>query len=1005
MPDPRQERLEAFTAWVKQHLTGDEKGEAQIFMDRLFKGFGHEGLKEAGATCELRVKKNDRGGTAFADLVWPPTVLIEMKRRGEDLSRHYTQAFDYWTKVLPHPRYVVLCNFDEFWVYDFNAQLYAPMDKVSLDDLPVRYGPLTFLFPSGGKPVFGNDHESVTREAADDLAWCFNSLVGRHVERGLAQRFILQMLVTLFAEDIGLLPRYFVRKLLDECVDPPSAFDLLGGLFTAMNTREGVGGGRYKGVDYFNGGLFNEAAALELDKSEIERLRKASNDDWSKVRPEIFGTLFEHSLGKQQRHAFGAHFTSHTDILKIVRPTIIEPWTTAIERARTLKELARLRNLLSGLRVLDPACGSGNFLYIAYREMRKLEARIAERQNELEKGMLRRGQVTLGVVRTKQFFGLDIDPFAVELAKVTLVLARKLAIDELHSTEPALPLDNLDDNFRACDALVTIPEGGIGPARTPWPDAHVIIGNPPFLGSKDLKPERGDAYAKELRALYPEIPGMADYCVYWIRRAHDHLPTCTPENALIGRAGLVGTQNIRNNKSREGGLDHVVKSGVIVEAVDNQPWSGEANVHVSIVNWVKIPEGVKAGAEQLVPARRKLWHRAVLGAEDSVGAAGSRTTVMGRRGRVRKDKSFELTYRECTEINSALSDTSDVSQAAVLIANTKPQRVFQGLTPGHDGFVLTPSEAAGMVVREPRSADIVHPYLIGRELVSGDGKPARFILDFEQRSQLESSTYSAAFARVESLVLPARKAKAEIGKTSDGELRPHHRRFLDRWWQLSWGRADMLAAFQALRGRYIACSRVTKRPIFVFISNDVRPGDALQTFAFDDDYSFGILSSSVHWQWFVTKCSKLKSDFRYTPASVFDTFPWPQSPTEKEVLAVAEAGLHVRMVRGKHLPASEGGLRALYRTLELPGQNPLKVAHEALDAAVVKAYGFSARRDVVQQLLDLNRSVAADEARGRMVTGPGIPRGFSKAAKLITKDCVHLADPAWAGQIGTVQVS
>src|SRR5439155_7758767 len=170
------------------------------------------------------------------------------------------------------------------------------------------------------------------------------------------------------------------------------------------------------------------------------------------------------------------------------------------------------------------------------------------------------------------FYGIDINPFAVELAKVTMMIARKLAIDELHVTEEALPLANLDANFTACDALL---DAQGNPAS--WPKADVIIGNPPFAGAKRLKPERGVDYVNAVRKAYPDVPGMADYCVYWFRKAHEALPPCQPEDPVAGRAGLVGTQNVRNNQSRVGGLDHVVKAGTIVEAVDNQPWSGEAN--------------------------------------------------------------------------------------------------------------------------------------------------------------------------------------------------------------------------------------------------------------------------------------------------------------------------------------------------------------------------------------------------------------------------------------------
>ena len=140
------------------------------------------------------------------------------------------------------------------------------------------------------------------------------------------------------------------------------------------------------------------------------------------------------------------------------------------------------------------------------------------------------------------------------------------------------------------------------------------------------------------------------------------------------------------------------------------------------------------------------------------------------------------------------------------------------------------------------------------------------------------------------------------------------------------------------------CSRVTKRPVFMFVSPGIRPGDALSCFSFQDDHSFGVLQSHVHWLWFMAKCSKLKSDFRYTPQSVFDTFPWPQGPSVAQIEAVAAAGCEVRRIRADALPKIKGGLRALYRTLELPGKNPLKDAHAALDAAVLDAYGLTPKK-------------------------------------------------------------
>ncbi|MFC5522572.1 DNA methyltransferase [Polaromonas jejuensis] len=955
-------RLAEFVTWVDTHITGDEKGEAQIFLDRLFKGFGHAGWKEAGATCEKRIK-NDNGGTSFADLVWKPVVVIEMKKRGTDLTKHYSQAFTYWTRLVPNrPRYAVLCNFDEFWVYDFETQLDTPVDKLSLSELPSKYGPLNFLFPGDVAPVFGNHQETVTRQAADKLAECFNLMIKRGVEQPLAQRFILQMLMALFAEDIGLLEKYFVTEVLDECKSKQDTYDLLGGLFEAMNTKGGAKGGRFKGVAYFNGGLFAEPARVELDADQRTLLKEASQFNWSKVRPEIFGTIFEHSLGKEARHATGAHFTSPVDIMKVVGPTIVTPWTELIERADTLGRLNELLARIENFTVLDPACGSGNFLYVAYRELKRLEARIYERMAAEYKSVDPQ-QRPFGFVSTRNFYGMDINPFAVDIAKVTMMLAHKLSIDELHINENALPLDNLDANFRAGDSLVK--EDG---TRAPWLKADVIVGNPPFLGAKLLKPEFGADYVNKVRAAYPEVPGMADFCVYWFRRAHDELKPCTAADPVAGRAGLVGTQNVRNNASRVGGLDHIAATGTIVDAVDNQPWSGEANVHVSIANWVKTQD------DKLLPKMRRLWFKIP-------PVAGTRKQ---RRGVGPASKQYELDMREVGYINSGLSDQTDVTGAVPLSVNSN--HCYTGQYPRYnDGFVLNIADGKAMIAADPKNSQVVRLFAGGDELLVS-GKAARYVIDFQIRSVVEAQAYKKPFERVRTLVLPYIQELARKEREASGRDVGQDQGWLNTWWQHFRSRAELIAKIEKSE-RFLACSRVTKRPLFMFVSSKVRPSDALTCFVMDDDYSFGILQSQPHYLWFHAKCSNMKSDPRYTSESVFQTFPWPQTPTKTQIEAVAAAGVALRQLRAQAIKNIDGGLRALYRSIELPGKNPLRDAHEALDAAVLAAYGISARKDILQQLLDLNTAVEADLAAGNAVTGPGVPPSYKTPAMLITKDC------------------
>ena len=585
------ENLRSFVAYA-QGLEGDEKGEAQVFCDRLFRAFGNEGYKEAGATLEYRVRRKGRG-TKFADLLWRPRLLLEMKKRGEKLERHYSQAFDYWLQLVPQrPRYVVLCNFDEFWVYDFDMQLEEPVDRIALEDLPDHYAALNFMFPDAREPQFGNNRVAVTRAAADKVARVFNATVARGEDRNVAQRFVLQCVVALFSEDFGLLPHGLFTELVGECRYGASTYDLLGGLFRQMGSARPARGGRFKGLEYFNGGIFEVTEPIELNSDEVSLLAEAASENWGKVQPQIFGTLFQSSMDKAERHAYGAHFTSEADIQKVVRPTIVRLWEQRLENAGTLTELRALRDELLNFKVLDPACGAGDFLYVAYRELKRIEMDLLAK---VHANFGRRAQVEFGTttrLSTRQFYGIDKNAFGVELAKITLVLAKELALSEtremietaeldlpLDFVDAALPLDNLDDNIVCDDALFC-----------EWPEVNAIVGNPPYQSKNKMQQEYGTTYVSSVRDRYPEVPGRADYCVYWFRRAYDELGPGE-------RAGFVGTNTIRQNYSREGSLDYIVgEGGTITEAVSTQVWSGEAAIHVSIVNWVK---GEEPGKKRL----------------------------------------------------------------------------------------------------------------------------------------------------------------------------------------------------------------------------------------------------------------------------------------------------------------------------------------------------------------------------------------------------------------------
>lgn len=416
-------------------------------------------------------------------------------------------------------------------------------------------------------PVFRNNQLEVTERAARRMGQLLVELSGRGIDKLVAQRFILQCVLAMFAEDRQLLPRDLFISCVQECMSGANSYDVLGGLFREMNQQGITPAGRYQGVDYFNGGLFRGIHPIELTREELNFLDVSASENWSKVRPAIFGSLFEGTVDAQERHARGIHFTSEADIMKIVRPTISRYWEERIEAANTIPELSSLQLELQSYKVLDPACGSGNFLYIAYQELKRIEMLLLDKIAERRKSS--RDQLQMGFVTPQQFYGIDTNPFAVELARVTLMIARKIAIDNLNLYEPALPLDSLDNNIVCQDALFT-----------KWHQADAIIGNPPFLGGKHMRTALGDEYIDKVFKRFPDVKDV-DFCAYWFRLADNHL-------GEKGRAGLVGTNSISQGKSRIAALDYITQNnGYIHEAVSTQPWSGVAKVHVSIVNWCK----------------------------------------------------------------------------------------------------------------------------------------------------------------------------------------------------------------------------------------------------------------------------------------------------------------------------------------------------------------------------------------------------------------------------------
>jgi hypothetical protein len=895
-----QQALHAFAQWVAGCI-GNEKQEAQTFVQKLLSAWGWADATEAGVSFEHKIPKGGAGGgMGYADALIPGRVLIEMKQRGEALGQHFPQLQRYWFNLAPKPTYAILCNFDEFWIYDFNLQVDEPVEQLQTAQLPERWPGLAFLSKQPETPLFGNNQVAVTEKQASAMGSLFRELKQQAAKSGQftdhqAQRFVLQCVLCMFAEDREMLPNRQFSLALETCREKnESTFDVLSGLFTEMNTPGVTAGGRFKGTPYFNGGLFSEIPQIELSPQQLGQLIDSAREDWRLVRPSIFGNIFEASSDDARRHALGQHFTSEPDILKVVRPTIIEPWEARIEAAKTIPELEQLLIELQGFRVLDPACGSGNFLYMGYNGLKDIEATILSKIQDRRRSEALKGQGVFGFVTTNQFFGMDTDPFAVELARVTLMIARKVAHDRLGLTEQELPLDNLDKNIVQADALFTT-----------WPEADAIVGNPPFLGGKHMRLNLGDDYIDRVFARFPEVRDSVDFCSYWFRLAHDALKD-------DGHAGLVATNSIRHGKSRRATLDYIKQNGGhIRSAVSTQPWSGEANVHVSIVNWGK-----------------------------------------------REPGSCRLDDEEVQVINTSLRSTVDVSEAARLQANRG--YCFQGVIPVGKGFNVEPATAEAWLAADPRNAQVVKPFSMGSNLAKRPmGRPDRWIIDFADLAMEEIEAFPLPYRQVLELVKPERQANRE-------------QVMREKWWRFKRTNAAMREALGPLQ-MFFAVPRVSKWAVFIQCDQTWMPGDKNVVVASDDLYLLGLLTSNVHRQWMHAQKGTLKGDIAYTHDTCFETFPFPQQVTAEQAEAIRQQMIELNDYRNAWMVEQQKGITEMYNRYFDEPASKLRKLHDALDALVLKAYGWSAKDDVLANLLDLNLELAELEAEGQAVVGPWDP--------------------------------
>jgi len=786
----------------------------------------------------------------------------------------------------------------------------------------------------------GTTRHQVTKEAAESFSQLAHHLQSRGYEPQRVAHFLNRIIFCMFAEDVGLLPNRIFSKLATASVAHPESFEANAKqLFGGMSKGGAVA---FEVIDWFDGGLFDDDTTLPLDKTELQLVLKCAELDWSNIEPSIFGTLFERGLDPDKRSQQGTHYTDPDTIMKIVGPVVLEPWAREwetekeaiakqVNRAkRTVSEAAKQRYFaflerLANFKVLDPACGSGNFLYLALRGLKTLEKRVIHDAEAL--GL----PPQFPRVGPEAVLGIEVNPYAAELARVTIWIGEIQWMIENGFSASRNPILKPLDQIACRDAILN--EDGTEPE---WPKAHVIVGNPPFLGVSRKRRELGDKYVNALDRLYaPNVPRGADLVCYWFNKAEREVRL-----GHVQQAGLVATNSIRGGANRKV-LERIIETSHIFCAWSDEPWINEgAAVRVSMICFGGNSEARLNG--QLVGAIRADLTAPLIGGQ-AVDLTRARQLAenagVSFQGASKKAK-FEI--------------PASLARSWLQLPNPNGRPNSDVLKPWANGFALS------------RRAD------------------EQWIIDFgTSLSETEASLYEAPFQYLLEHVRPTRI-------TNNREA---YRRF---WWRFAEPRPGLRRALIG-RDRYIATIAHSKFRLFVWLPATTSPDQALITIARDDDTAFGVLQSRFHELWALRLGTSLEDRPRYTPTTTFETFPFPEGltpnipadeyagdPRAKRIAAAAKALDELReswlnppelvnwipeVVPGypdRLLPKNVSAEKELKkRTLtNLYNTNPawLLHAHRELDEAVAAAYGWPwplADEDVLQRLYKLNQERAA----------------------------------------------
>ena len=833
----------------------------------------------------------------------------------------------------------------------------------------------------------------VTREIADRLAKLAVSLEkAGHAPQTVAS-FLMRCLFTMFAEDVNLIGRGSFTRLLESLKDNPEHFQpMVAELWSKMD-RGGFSTSLRMNILQFNGGLFADASAIPLTRDQVQLLIEASTCDWGDVEPAIFGTLLERALDPVERHKLGAHYTPRAYVERLVMPTIIEPvreeWeavhaasivhATAGDFKKAIGELKTFHKKLCSLRVLDPACGSGNFLYVTLEHFKRIEGEVLDllRQFGERQGML---ELPGETVDPHQFLGLEINPRAAAIAEIVLWIgALQWFFRTRGNVRPPQPIIRDFHNIECRDALIDydrvepvldaegqpltrwdgratkphpvtgreVPDESvrtpllnyINPRRAVWPETDYIVGNPPFIGPAMMRQALGDGYTDAVRNTHDDVGESSDFVMYWWNHAAQ-----LARDGKIQRFGFVTTNSLRQTFNRRVIETHLNATPPlsILFAIPDHPWVDAADGAAVRIAMTTGAGGKQAGVLAIVEEEKE---------SGGDGYDVQMTLVTSR-------------------IHADLSIGANISDADALLSNSEIS--CPGVKLHGSGFLVTPEEASTLG-RDSIAGlnEHIRPYRNGRDLAASPRNV--MVIDlFGLTADQVRQQYPAVYQWVLERVKPERDLNNREG-------------YKKNWWIHGEARGNFRPALVGL-SRYIATVETSKHRFFVFLDASILPDNMLVNIAIDDAYALGVLSSRIHVCWALTQGGTLEDRPRYNKTRCFETFPFPSAtPDQQQRIRDFAEQLDAHRKR-QQAQQTDLTMTGMYNVLEklrsgdvLTAKDKkiheqglvsvLKQLHDDLDAAVFAAYGWPATltdEEILTRLVALNAERAREEANGHI---------------------------------------